>query len=131
MEFVTCTPFSTAPADYFGFSGIALTFLPGGPSVLCARIVIIDDQITEGVETFNFLIDQMQDPGVIVGSPSSAVVSILDGGDVVIFAFEVSTLTVTEGDAPSSVCVTGSSNRTIILTATSMDITAQGIEHGV
>ena len=58
---------------------VDLTFEPSGPSVECEDIIIIRDFILEDDETFTFAISPSQsDIAVNVGSPSSAVVTIVD-----------------------------------------------------
>lgn len=67
------------PSDYTGFSMVDLIFEPSGRSTECEDIVIARDLIVEDDETFIFAISPSQnDMAVDVGSPSSAVVTIVD-----------------------------------------------------
>ena len=81
--------------DYVGLSMVEILFLPdGGMSgsgsgsgsgtemTECLDIRINMDLVVEEVETFRFLIDPVQEDGAVsVGSPDSAIVSILDTDD--------------------------------------------------
>ncbi len=73
---------SSAPDDFIGLSLEEIVFLPAGPLVECVNITINSDIRVEEDETFSFAISPTQnDPGVQLGSPSTAEVTIVDQED--------------------------------------------------
>ena len=66
-------------ADHSSLSMEGITFEPNGPFTECVNITIERDLIVENVETFRFFVDPNQeDEAVMVGSPDSAIVTIVD-----------------------------------------------------
>ena len=72
---------SSSLADYTDVDQL-LTFSPGSATTECVDVTILNDDIFEGPETFEFVIPNSQsDSAVFVVSPDSATVTITDPED--------------------------------------------------
>ena len=70
--------YNTVEVDYMSISSL-LTFIPGGDKVLCIPVNITNDDILEGKENFDVVIDFVAPrPGVVEGPRDMATVFIED-----------------------------------------------------
>ena len=74
------TPFITAGSDYVPFDPASLTFIPGGPTVLCEPLMIREDQALEGTEVVEVTVSSTQ---VTIGPQDTVTINILDSNSMI------------------------------------------------
>jgi uncharacterized protein with beta-barrel porin domain/ribosomal protein L35AE/L33A len=104
VDWGTSDASAVAGSDYTASNG-TVTWQDNEIGVKTIEIPIIDDNVSEGDETFNVTLDNATG-GAVLGSINSAVITIIDGGIPGTLQFSSTNYTVNESEATITVTVT-------------------------
>ena len=69
----------TAGEDYVPVAAETVAFIPGGSKTVCLPVVLLEDDVLEGRESFPLVIDSVAPtPGVEIGNQNRANLNIID-----------------------------------------------------